>query len=365
MTDETDIKKPDVYVLSSGGTGGHLFPALSLSKEIAHAGHTALLVTDTRGAHFYKKVDVAPHLLCTITRTHWLFGKLVYPFSLATQLVKCFIWLLMKKPKAVVGFGGYPSFPCVFAAQLLGIQTYIHEGNAFLGKANRFLSKRAIKIGVSFPLTPEQEADGRYHLIGMPVRREFSVLTKHPYEESINDQLFYLLVVGGSQGAKIFGTVVPQAIALLPFDYQKRLVVTQQCREAQIPDVKQTYKSIACQKNLTAFITNIDFYYKTTHLVITRAGASTVAEIAMAGRPALFVPYAGSVEGDQARNAEHIQDANAAWVMKECSFTPERLSEFLKWAMDNPKDLSETTTRVKDFACPNATHRLWEMVQGT
>lgn len=349
------------FVLSSGGTGGHLFPAVSLADQIESHGHTCYLVTDNRGAQFFKTFQRKPALICHIQRVHWLFGRLVYPFSLCYQIIRCLVWLLRLKPDGVVGFGGYPSLPSMIAAQILGISTYLHEGNAFLGKANRLLLKRAKKIALSFPpnVTPSND---RWHVTGMPVRKAIASLITATYAPPSEDEPFYILVLGGSQGAKIFGTLVPHAVQLLPFELQNRLVITQQCREHQMNEIKALYKNIPCQKTLKSFLDPIDFYYNSAHFIISRAGASTVAEIAIAGKPALFVPFAASAEGDQARNAEHLQKAEAAWVMREGSITPEKLAELIAHVMTTPKDLQEKSHHVRAFAKPDAALNLWNMI---
>lgn len=356
-------KSPNTYVLSSGGTGGHLFPAISLAEEIENAGHKCLMVTDQRGALFFKRFDKKPDKLCHVQRKHWMFGRLVYPFSMCFQIIKCIMWLYAKKPTVVVGFGGYPSFPCVFAAQLLNIKTILHEGNAFLGKANRTLEKKAIKIALSFPPSIQQATNEKYTVTGMPVRPEIVKMINESYTAPAPQDLFKILVVGGSQGAKIFSTLIPKAIELLPTKIQNRICITQQCREQQLFDLRKAFKKIPCQKKFQTFLSPMDEYYREAHLVIARAGASTVAEVAMASKPTLFIPFAGSIEGDQAHNAQHLVDHDAAYMMKEGSVTPSKLADFLIRVIQNPDELIEKAQKIKEFSNPNATQNLWKEIE--
>ncbi|MDP4725296.1 MAG: undecaprenyldiphospho-muramoylpentapeptide beta-N-acetylglucosaminyltransferase [Alphaproteobacteria bacterium] len=360
----SDIHQPNLrtYALSGGGTGGHLFPALSLADEIEKDGHKALLVADSRGVSFFKHHDRKPSFVCTIVRNHWLFGRLVYPFSLGFQILRCFFWLRKMRPAVVVGFGGYPSFPCVFAAQWMGIPTVLHEGNAFLGKANRLLLKKAKKVALSFPLTEGAPADARFHVTGNPVRNGVCELMADIYSPPAPDERFNILVVGGSQGAKIFSSLLPETIHKLPKEMQKRLVITQQCRPPQMEDTELAYKGTRCKVHLKTFLSPIENYYKDAHLVIGRSGASTVAEVAIAGKPMLFVPFYGSVEGDQAQNAAHLEAANAAWVKRETSVTPDKLAQFLMTHLENSNELAEKAIAIRQFAHPEAAKNVWNIV---
>lgn len=354
--------KSRTYVLSGGGTGGHLFPALSLADEIEKDGHTALLATDNRGVVFFKHHDRKPSFVCTIVRNHWLFGRLVYPFSLGFQILKCLFWLRKIRPAVVVGFGGYPSFPCVFAAQWLGIPTVLHEGNAFLGKANRWLLKKARKVALSFPPTEGIHVDERFHITGNPVRKGVCDLINDVYSPPAADEHFNILVVGGSQGAKIFSMLLPETIHKLPKEMQKRLVITQQCRPPQIEDTELAYKGTRCKIYLKTFLSPIENYYKDAHLVIGRSGASTVAEVAIAGKPMLFVPFNGSAEGDQAQNAAHLVAANAAWVKRETSITSDKLAQFLMTHLENSDELAQKAIAIRQFAHPEAAKNVWKIV---
>jgi UDP-N-acetylglucosamine--N-acetylmuramyl-(pentapeptide) pyrophosphoryl-undecaprenol N-acetylglucosamine transferase len=360
-TSNTNVLRP--IVLSSGGTGGHLFPALSVADEIEKSGRTALLVTDNRGVLFFKNHKKKPALVCTIHRKHWLFGRLVYPFSLGFQILKCFIWLKRVKPAAVIGFGGYPSFPCTYAAQWLKIPTVLHEGNAFLGKANRALAPKAERIALSFPPSESTIVDERYYVTGNPVRGGIRDLISEAYQSPDVKGDFQLLVIGGSQGAKIFSQLLPQAVQKLSPELQKRLVITQQCREPLLNDTQIAYaEQTNCRVELKTFLSPIENYYKTAHLVIARAGASTVAEVSIAGKPTLFVPFQGSVEGDQAQNAAQLMTEQAAWVLRESSINADKLAAFLKEKMEQPESLAEKAALIRTFAHPKAAQSVWQLV---
>ncbi len=356
------LTKPLTYVLSGGGTGGHLFPALSVADEIEAAGHIPLLATDSRGVVFFKHNQREPDFVCTIVRNLWPLGKLVYPFSLVFQIVRCLLWLRAKKPAVVIGFGGYPSFPCVFAAQLLKIPTLLHEGNAFLGKANRLLLKKAKKVALSFPPAEGAAADSRCHITGNPVRKGVCELIEDVYQSPKENEPFNLLVVGGSQGAKIFSSLIPEAIQKLPRKLQKRLVITQQCRPQQMEDTELAFKGLACKINLKTFLSPIENHYKDAHLIIGRSGASTVAEVAIAGKPILFVPYHGSVEGDQAQNATHLVNADAAWIMREGRINADKLANFLTTHLESSEELMKKAGSIRTFAHPEAAKNVWKII---
>ena len=354
---------PISVILASGGTGGHLFPALSVAEEMKKRGHTVSIVTDNRGLVFFRNNDHVPIFSCTIQRKHWLFGKLLYPFSLCWQILRCVLFLIRHKPQAVLGFGGYPSFPCVCAAQLLGIPTFIHEGNAFLGKANRLLKRRARRIALSFPPSSTDIIDPRICVTGMPVRAPIAELAKEIYHPAEDTEIFNLLILGGSQGAKIFGSLIPRAISLLPKELQKRILVTQQCREQQLNEVQQEYDKLLCKRVIKPFLSPIEWYYREAHLVISRSGASTIAELALAGKPALLVPFQHSIEGDQLMNAHQLVESDAAWMMREHSLSVAKLADFLKNVLLYKSELAMKARAIRKFSCPEAAANVVDMLE--
>lgn len=350
------IQKP-IYLLASGGTGGHLFPALSLAEELKAQGRRVYLVTDNRASSLnqtncFEEVFVRP-----IKRRAPLIGKIRLYFSLFWQTLYCY-WLYRRlRPTIVVGFGGYPSVPPLLAAQLSGIPTVIHEQNAVLGKANRLLAKRAFRIATSFPSTKGIFTQN-VTFTGNPVRRDILSLKDQVYSPPSPSDAFHLLIIGGSQGAKIFSEIIPQTLIHLPLELQRRLVVHQQARPEYLDKTKSIYRQSLMDIEVQPFFRNMDELYNKAHLVIARSGASTVAELAVAGCPAVLVPYAASIEGDQWYNAQFFSQNGAAWVFREQEFTPESLSKMLSALMNDPQRLLNAAKAMRQYAQPNASKNL-------
>lgn len=346
-----------VYLLASGGTGGHLFPALSLGEELKSQGRKVYLVTDNRAnslnqTNCFEEVFVRP-----IKRRAPLIGKIRLYFSLFWQTVYCYSLYRRLRPTIVIGFGGYPSVPPLLAAQLSGIPTVIHEQNAVLGRANRLLAKRAFRIATSFPVT-KGVLTKNTTFTGNPVRREILSLKNTPYSAPSSTDPFHILVIGGSQGAKIFSEIIPQTLIHLPLDLQRRLVIHQQARPEYLDKTKSIYRQSLLDVEIQSFFKNIDELYSKAHLVIARSGASTVAELAIAGRPAILVPYAASIEGDQWYNAQFFSQNGAAWVFREQEFTPESLSKMLINLMNDPQSLLGAARAMRQYGQANASKNL-------
>ncbi len=350
------FQKP-IYLLASGGTGGHLFPALSLGEELKNQGRKVYLITDNRvqalnEASCFEEIFVRP-----IKRRAPIIGKMMLYFSLFWNTLYCY-WLYRKlKPTIVVGFGGYPSLPPLLAAQLSGIPTVIHEQNAVLGRANRLLSKKAFRIATSF-LDTRGVSSTNSTCTGNPVRPEILALKDLSYSASQTNDPFHLLIIGGSQGARIFSEVVPETLTNLPLDLQRRLKITQQCRPEYLTQTKAAYRQSLLDVEIQPFFKNMDELYASAHLVIARSGASTVAELAIVGKPAILIPYAASLEGDQWYNAQVFVNAGAAWVFREKSFTPSTLSEQLILLMSNPEKLTKAAKAMRKLSEPDASINL-------
>lgn len=293
-----------LILLSAGGTGGHMTPAQALARDLGRRGFRVELATDARGrkyAHMFG--DIAVHVLPSGTAGAGLMGKIKGVFSLVLGIMKAFALVRRLKPAVVVGFGGYPSVPAVFAAQRLGMPTLIHEQNAIIGKANHFLAGRAARIAISMPsITGLDEIDrARIVETGNPVRPEISELFMEPYPVPQAEGKLRILIMGGSLGARVFSDVLPEAFAALPADYRARLDLVQQCRAEFIDTVRAQYEKAGIKAELHEFVQDVAGELKKAHLVIARSGASTVAEITAAGRPAIFCSLSLS-QGSAAKN---------------------------------------------------------------
>jgi UDP-N-acetylglucosamine--N-acetylmuramyl-(pentapeptide) pyrophosphoryl-undecaprenol N-acetylglucosamine transferase len=354
-------------MLAAGGTGGHLFPAFALAEELGRRGIPVDLITDMRGDR-YGTGFPARNIYRIPAAT--LAGR--SPLSAAkTALtlargVKAALGILGKvKPKAVVGFGGYPTFPPLIAARLRRIPAALHEQNAVLGRANRMLAKRVTTVATSFETT--RFLDGalaaKATTTGNPVRSMVLALAGRPYVPSSAGQAFRLVVFGGSQGARFFSEAVPPALALLPAGERARLQVVQQCREEDLPAVKAAYEAAGIRATLAAFFQNLPEHMAVAHLVIGRAGASSVAEIAVLGRPSILVPLPHALDNDQLQNATRLAESGASWCIEQKMLSPERLAGEIGRLMSDPAALAKAAAAAQSQGRPDAVGRLADVVE--
>ena len=270
------------------------------------------------------------------------------------------------RPAAAVGFGGYPSVPPLVASGRLGIPSVLHEQNAVLGRANRMLARRASAIATSFPETeriPRSRA-GLVRHVGNPVRAAIAALRGAQYVPPGADGPFRLLVTGGSQGARIFAEVVPPAVAALPQALQRRIEVSQQCRPEDLAGVERIYAEAGVEARLAPFFEDMPARLGEAHLAICRAGASTIAELAAAGRPAILVPLPIAADDHQSANGRALVAAGAAIMMAQPSFTPKRLAQELETLMAEPAALARRAAAASGFARPDAARALADLVEG-
>lgn len=351
-------------ILSAGGTGGHMFPAFALAAELKSRGHQVSLITDPRGAKYKDQhPDLEFHVVKADTLRTGLVAKLRTAVMLMVGIGQAFMLMRKEKPQAVVGFGGYPSFPGVLAAQALGIPTILHEQNAVLGKANKIVAGGARKIALSLPGATTMPASWQAKTVvtGNPVRAELAGLPE--YEAPMENGPFNILVLGGSQGATVFSKMLPEAIALL--SAKTRLHIVQQCRAADIGMVRTAYDVMGMKPRLETFITDVPAQMAIAHLIIARSGASTVSEVASAGRPAIFVPYPYHKDQQQKANAQVLSVAGGAVLLEEPGLTPQILAKQLENLMGNPAQLSAMAKAAKSCAQGNAAARLADVILGS
>jgi UDP-N-acetylglucosamine--N-acetylmuramyl-(pentapeptide) pyrophosphoryl-undecaprenol N-acetylglucosamine transferase len=359
-------------VIAAGGTGGHLFPAEALAAELVARGERIALMTDARSAAFespafgnaerfvLKGSGLAGRGAGAATR-----GAL----ALAAGTLAARRILTRLEAAAVVGFGGYPSVPPILAALSLPRArrpaTLLHEQNAVLGRANRLLAPRADRLALSVEETARVPAGARAVVVGNPVRPALAALAGQPYAPPAEDGAIRLLVLGGSLGARVFADVVPAAIAALPEALRGRLVVTQQTRAEDLPRVETAYREAGVPADLSAFFGDIATRLAMAHLVIGRAGASTVAELACAGRPSILVPLPSAIDDHQNGNARALAASGAAWLMPQPGFTAEALARQLGAILPNPPVLARAAAAAAREAHPDAARRLADLVQET
>lgn len=357
-----------LIVLAAGGTGGHVFPAEALAAELIGRSYRLALVTDRRGGTYGGTLG---DLETFRIRAGGIAGKRitariesVVELGLGTLQARSLLGRL--KPGAVVGFGGYASVPTMMAATWGGFATAIHEQNAVLGRANRLLAPRVSRVAVSIDGTAAVPAAAKAKVVltGMPVRPAVIAMRNTPYAPITGDGPIRLLVTGGSQGARVLSDVVPAALAKLNAPLKARLAVTQQCRAEDLDRVRAAYGQAGIKADLASFFDDIPERLAAAHLLIARAGASTVAELTAIGRPAILVPYPHAIDNHQFANAQAVDEAGAGWLMAEDVFTAERLAGRLDALFSNPVHLAQAAAAARRIGRPDAAAALADLVAG-
>ncbi|MDE2514513.1 MAG: undecaprenyldiphospho-muramoylpentapeptide beta-N-acetylglucosaminyltransferase, partial [Rhodospirillales bacterium] len=331
-------------VIAAGGTGGHVFPAEALAAELIRRGRRVALITDARMAEQPHSVFAGQERF--VIAGAGIAGRGIVragraALALGLGVVQARGILRRLDASVVVGFGGYPSVAPVLAARLAGaIPVVLHEQNAVLGRANRFLAPRARLLALSLPGTTRVPAGVTTEITGNPVRPAIAALAAQPYVAPDAAGKFRLLILGGSLGARVFSTVVPEALAGLPCPLRGRIEVVAQCRAEDLEAARAAYGRAGVTALLSPFFTDIPARLAAAHLVIARAGASTVAELAAAGRPAILVPLPGAIDGHQMGNAQSLAAAGAAEAVAQADFTAATLAERLTALANAPGVLS-------------------------
>lgn len=358
--------RPRHFVLAAGGTGGHMVPAAALATELARRGHRVALVSDARGVRFPGLFDgVQTHVIPAGRFAGGPIGwakaarQMLAGRTMARELYATF------KPAAVIGFGGYPAFPALSAAFSLGIPTAVHEQNAVLGRVNRLVARRVDAIATSYGDTARlaRGYKDKTHLIGNPVRESVLNLRARPYPLLEEEDIFRVLVTGGSQGASILSKVVPEGLSMLPMAFRRRLQVTHQARIEDIDSVREKYASLGIAADLATYLPDLPEQLGWAHVVIARAGASTIAELTAAGRPAILVPLPSATDDHQTANAREITQAGGARTIKQDDFTPTELAKQMQKLGLDPAALQNAAARARGCGLPNAASDLADLVE--
>lgn len=365
-----DVVNERMILLAAGGTGGHLFSAFALSEELGNRGWTVDLATDMRGDRYGMGFPAREiHRLNSATiqgrspvALAWTGITLARGIREANELVG------RLKPAVVVGFGGYPCFPPMVAATLHGIPSALHEQNAVLGRANRMLAGRVTAIATSFEkvnFLTGTSLEKKAHLTGNPVRELVLKCASQPYipPMPLGYGTFRLLVFGGSQGARFLSEMVPAALAGFDVDLRSRLVVTQQCRDEDLETVRNLYEQAGISALCETFFPDLPDRIAGSHLVVGRAGASSIAELTVIGRPSLLVPLPHALDNDQLLNATSLAEAGGGWFAPQAELTPERFREIMVDLMRDPQRLAEAAAAAKDLGRPDAVKRLADLVE--
>ncbi len=356
-------EKP-IFIIA-GGTGGHVFPAFSLTQELTRQGKEVYFICDARGRKYLPE-NFPAHLyqLPLLPYRGNLFKKGLFFLSLLFSSVMMWIRMILKRPAFVVGFGGYPTFAGVLAGVFSLRPLYLHEQNAHVGQTNRFFTRFAKKLMISTPsvrgLSHSLEKKTSY--VGMPVRLEIEERGRRPYQPSEKDSPFHLLVLGGSQGAKLLAEQVVEALILLPKPLQKRVYLTLQCRAEDEIILRKKLFSFVGYSTLRPFFENIPILLEEAHLVISRSGASSLAEVATAGRPCLFVPYPYAKDDHQTANAKLCIEIGGAWMIQEKDLCPQGIAEMLIRFMNHPEALLFASEQILKLSSRGAAKKLAEVI---
>lgn len=354
------------FVLAAGGTGGHMVPAHALAAELKSRGHGVLLITDDRGARFPGLFhDVPVHILPAGRLGGGPIGWLKALRSVARGRAEAKRLYRDHRPDAVIGFGGYPAFPALLAANAMRIPTVLHEQNAVLGRVNRLLAGEAAALGTAYDAIDRLKS--RYRdkavLVGNPVRSEVAKLGELPFPAFDEYAPLKILITGGSQGASVLGTVVPEGLAQLQPSLRHRLQVVQQCRPDDISGVRDRYAELGIPADLMTYIEDMPEKLADAHLVIGRAGASTIAELTAAGRPAILIPYPSATDDHQTANAREMTRAGGARTIQQDAFTPEVLAKQIEAMAADPVALNNAAARALSVGRPHAARDLADLVE--
>jgi UDP-N-acetylglucosamine--N-acetylmuramyl-(pentapeptide) pyrophosphoryl-undecaprenol N-acetylglucosamine transferase len=357
---------PDLapVLVAAGGTGGHLFPAEALAAALIKRGIQVHLATDRRAARYGGAFSESSiHVVASATlraRNPLALGRTAAMLGVGLVQARALIGRL--RPSAVIGFGGYPTIPPVLAAAWRGVPTLIHDANAVIGRANRFLAPRVSAIATTFPDVFEREPDlaAKATLTGNPVRSAVVAAAATPYP--VPGDKLRLLVFGGSQGARIMAEIVPAAIGQLDAGLRARLAIVQQAREEDVVGVRDSYAALAVAAEVAPFFSDLPVRMAASDLVVSRSGASTVAELAAIGRPAILVPLPHALDQDQFANAGMLERSGAAIRLAQDAFTPQRLASEIAALARTPQKLATMAAAAKSVGRLDAAERLAELV---
>jgi UDP-N-acetylglucosamine--N-acetylmuramyl-(pentapeptide) pyrophosphoryl-undecaprenol N-acetylglucosamine transferase len=355
-----------IVVIAAGGTGGHLFPAAAFAEEMFRRDWRVFLMTDARGRRYAEgfpaeRIDDVAAASLTLNPLTALPAalKIMRGIEAAKQRFKA------QTPALVAGFGGYPSFPALMAARGQKIPILIHEQNSVLGRVNRTMATSAALVACGFERLDRLPAGAaaRKRVVGNPVRLPIMAVREQPYPEAPAGGRLNLLIIGGSQGARLFGDVIPEAIAMLPEDLRARLDIVHQVREEQLAAARAVYRAAGVNAEAAPFFTDMGARLGAAHLVIARAGASSVTELQVAGRPAILVPFAAAADDHQTANAEGLTAVGAADLFTEAEFSPELLAATLERRLNDPHALAVRAAAARAAAKPEAAKTLADLAE--
>ena len=347
--------------LAAGGTGGHVFPALHTAGALKVRGFDVSIITDKRGLSLLPENMHRKTIYAASPFAGSLTGRILALAKLCMGFLQVFILLLRQRPLAVIGYGGYPAASPTLAAWLLRIPVWLHEQNAVMGRTNQVMSKLVRGVFISWPNTIGLPATARHVYTGLPVAAAFSKLRS--YEDKKETKQLHLAVFGGSIGAILFADILPQAVARLPENLKSVVRITQQAQIDQIDALQSTYAAQNIDADIRPFFTDVAGIMETADLVICRSGASTVAELAAAGRPSVLIPFARALDGHQLANARQLADIDAAVIMQEQDLTADQLAAKIANLLSAPQKLIAQANAAKTIACPDAAQEISRLIE--
>ena len=351
-----------LLVLAAGGTGGHMFPAQAIAEEMVARGWQVKLSTDSRGARYCDNFpsDVEVTVINSATFSgRSIFGKLSVPLKIFYGVFQSLLWFKRNKPSCVVGFGGYPSIPAITAALIWRIPTILHEQNGVLGQVNKLFAKKV--DFVAYGIAPESLSSENSLYIGNPVRNSVLKFKASPYIPP-GDYPINVLVIGGSQGARIMSDIVPAALSLLSEKNKKNLRVAHQARPEDKDRVIKLYSEHNIDAEVSSFFNDVPRRISEAQLVISRSGASSVADIATIGRPSILVPLKSALRDEQSINAESMTSINSAISFAEDDFTQEKLSKCIAKFLASPKKAEAMAISALKRSSKNSVQMMSELI---
>ena len=352
------IKK---IIFSSGGTGGHIFPALNLMEHFYDKGYQVVLVTDPRGSNFLQENNkFKSYIIKTDTPFNKSFIKKILVFlKIIISIIKSILILKKEKPNLVIGFGGYVSFPISFMSKFFNIPLVIYENNIIMGKANkRLLSfSKKILLGSKIIDSSIKKYENKLHVVGNILKKEIINFSKK--SKKIDDKIFSILILGGSQGAKVFGNVVPKTIKMLK-DKGFNIEVNQQCIKDQNEYLINYYNKYGIKNNIFNFIPNLIDLYSLTDLAITRCGASSTAELLYTQIPFIAIPYPHSADNHQYLNAKYYENKGCCWIINQDSFNEKNLFDLITSIFKDKNKLKNIQNKMKE----NITDNVYNKIEG-
>ena len=356
-----------VCVVAAGGTGGHMFPAEALSRELTQRGWKVILATDARGQSYASGFPAEERIALDAATGKGPIGLLKAGLSIMRGVGQARSAFDRLGVDVVVGFGGYPSAPALLAAITTRCPVVIHEQNSVLGRTNRYLAQSVQAIGTAFPTlhrAPVKVKD-RLTLIGNPVRPDIQALIERVYKAPTQTGPIHVLVTGGSQGARLLSETTPRALAALPDDIRARLKVQQQSRPENLESARQIYLEAGIAAEVAPFFRDMAARLSKAHLVIGRSGASTCSELAVASLPSILIPLKIATDDHQTLNAKALKDAGAALVIAEDDVTVAAMTELIQPLMTDPARLAAMSVAARSVALPQATRSLADLVETT